>query len=67
MRILIAVTSMILWSVFIWAIMDFVGFSDHINDPLWSLGAAIMLLIGLVGNVWIFFLIAKETPWQWGE
>ena len=56
---------MAVWSLAIWAIIQFGGFSDMLHDPLWSLGAAVLLLIGLVGNVWIYFLIRKEAPWKW--
>ena len=56
---------MVIWSVAIWAIMEWVGFKNMAHDLWWSLGAAAMLLIGLIGNVWIFFLITKEETWKW--
>ena len=56
---------MAVWSVAIYTIMSFIGFQDHLHDIVWSLFAAVALLIGLIGNVWIFFLIVRETPWQW--
>ena len=63
MKNLIAIAAMIVWSVAIWGVMELIGFSMH---NVWSsLGAGVMLLIGLVGNVWIYFLIMKEAPWQW--
>lgn len=65
MRSLIAVLTMIAWSALIAWAMYMTGFSQHLHDPLWSLGAAVALLIGLIGNVWIFFLIVKEEPWAW--
>ena len=65
MRSLIAVVVMVVWSALIALVMYWIGFSQHMHDPLWSVGAAVALLIGLIGNVWIFFLIVKEEPWAW--
>ena len=65
MKTLTALAAMAVWSFIIWAVMELIGFSDMMHDPLWSLGAAVLLLVGLIGNVWIFFLIMKEEPWQW--
>ena len=65
MKHLTALTAMVIWSVGIWGITELIGFKTMMHDPLWSLGAAVVLLIGLVGNVWIYFLIMKEQPWQW--
>ena len=65
MKSFIAVIMMAIWSAAIAFIMDMVGFQNHLHDLWWSLGAAVTLLIGLVGNVWIFFLVAKEEPFKW--
>lgn len=67
MKTLTALAAMAVWSFAVWAAIELIGFQDMMHDPLWSLGAAALLLIGLVGNVWIYFLIMKETPWQWGR
>lgn len=48
----------------VWAMNQF-GFQNHLHDALWSLGAAIALLIILVVGVAIFFAVAKESPWVW--
>ncbi len=48
----------------VWAMNQF-GFQHHLHDALWSLGAAIALLIILVVGVAIFFVVAKESPWVW--
>lgn len=48
----------------VWAMNQF-GFQHHLHDALWSLGAAIALLIILVVGVAIFFAVAKESPWVW--
>ncbi len=65
MKLLITIALMVVWSIFIAYAINMAPFSDHLHDPLWSLGAAVVLLIGLVGNVWIFFLIMKDRPWLW--
>ena len=65
MKSFIALIVMVVWSVGIYLVMQQIGFSNHMHDWLWSLGATVMLFIGIVGNVWIFFLIVKEAPWQW--
>ena len=65
MRSYIAILAMIAWSAAVAAVMYAIGFADHMHDLLWSLGAAVVLLIGLVGNVWIFLAIVKEQPWEW--
>ena len=65
MKLLITLALMVVWSLFIGYIINMAGFTGHLHDPLWSLGAAVLLLVGLVGNVWIFFLVMKERPWLW--
>ena len=58
---------MALWTIVMVFIISFVGFPKHHTDPLWALGGAVMLIITLVGNVWIFIGVAKEEPWEWGK
>ena len=66
MKTLTALAAMVVWSFAVWAVIEFVGFSDMLHDPLWSLGTVVLLLIGLIGNVWIYFLmIVSEAPWKW--
>ena len=69
MKLLITIALMVGWSILVWYVMNMAGFTAtaHLHDPLWSLGAAIVLLIGLIGNVWIFFLMMKDSPWQWAN
>lgn len=65
MKLLISLLMMVGWSALVAIVMGQIGFQNHLHDPLWSLGAAVALLIGLIGNVWIFFVVMKEKPWQW--
>ncbi len=60
-----ALIVMALWTIVLVGIMNFIGFNEHYREPIWTIGGAIFLLVILVGNVWIFFAIAKETPWKW--
>ena len=60
-----AVGIMVLWSIAMVAIINFIGFPQHHEEPLWAIGGAIMLIITLVGNVWIFIGVAKEEPFEW--
>ncbi len=50
----------------VWAMNSF-GFTAHMHDWVWSIGAGIALLIIIVVGVAIFFAIAKESPWVWFE
>lgn len=56
---------MLLWTISMVSIFNFVGFPNHHGELLWSIGAAILLVITLVGNVWLFIGISKEEPWDW--
>ena len=67
MRTLQALGVMALWTIAIFAIINFVNFDEHFREPLWALGAAVLFIIMLIGNFWIFFAIAKEEPWEWDK
>lgn len=67
MRTLQALGVMALWTIAIIALLNFVGFPNHYREPLWALGAAVILIVMIVGNFWIFFAIAKEEPWDWDK
>ena len=61
----IAIVCMAVWiAAGVWAMNQF-GFQHHMHDVIWSIGAAISLLIIIVIGVAIFFAVAKETPWTW--
>ena len=67
MRTIQALIVMAIWTVAIFAIINFVGFDDHTREPLWALGGAALFIIMLIGNFWIFFAVAKEEPWEWDK
>ena len=60
-----ALAIMALWTVAMISILNFIGFQHHYSNPLWALGGALMLVVTLIGNVWIFIGVAKEEPWAW--
>jgi len=57
--VMIAFTSICFWG------MNVFGFQNNPHDILWTLGAALALLVILVVNVYIYFIICKESPWVW--
>lgn len=61
----IAIICMAAWIVVGVLAMNQFGFQNHLHDWVWSIGAAIALLIIIVIGVAIFFAVAKETPWIW--
>jgi hypothetical protein len=65
MRTLQALGVMALWTIAFIAIINFVNFDEHHREPLWALGGALLFIIMIVGNFWIFFAVGKEEPWDW--
>ena len=59
-----AVVMIIFTSACFWA-MNLFGFANNQHDILWTIGAALALLIILLINVYIYFAICQETPWVW--
>ncbi len=57
--VMIAFTSLSFWG------MNQFGFASNPHDILWTIGAALALLIILLINVYIYFVICKETAWVW--
>lgn len=77
MKSFIAFLVMIVWSAAIFVLMELLGFGDPVRElaadesSIMSWGqkliGAIILLIGFIGNVWIYLTIVGEQPWQWGR
>ena len=57
--VMIVFTSLCFWG------MNMFGFQNNPHDILWSIGAGLALLIILLINVYIYFVICKETPCTW--
>jgi hypothetical protein len=60
-----ALIVMTIWTVIVVGGMYLLDFGSHHREPLWAIGGAILLLVVLIVNVWIYFAIAKEEPWKW--
>lgn len=56
---------MLLWTIAMVSIFNFVGFPKHHGELLWSIGGALILIVTLIGNVWLFIGISQEEPWEW--
>ena len=41
------------------------GVEQHHTNPVWAIGTAIVFLITLLIDVWMFFAIAGEEAYQW--
>jgi len=66
MRTLQALGVMALWTISIFAVINFFGLNELYRSP-WAIVTALLFVIMLVGNFWIFFAIAKEEPWEWDK
>jgi len=60
-----ALVPMIFWTILAVLFMNTVGFSENFREPLWAVGGAIILLVTIIVNVWLYFAIAKDEPWKW--
>jgi len=60
-----ALVPMIFWTILAVLFMNMVGFSENFREPLWAVGGAIILLVTIIVNVWLYFAIAKDEPWKW--
>jgi len=65
MKTLQALGVMALWTIAFLGVMNFLNMGAHFREPLWALGTALMFIIMIIGNFWIFFAIGKEEPWDW--
>ncbi len=44
---------------------SFVGIGEHHANPIWALGTAVLFLIILLIDVWMFFAISGEDAFKW--
>jgi hypothetical protein len=65
MRTLQALAVMALWTLAFLGVMNFVNIGAHYREWYWALGTALMFIIMIIGNFWIFFAVGKEEPWDW--
>lgn len=60
-----ALVPMIFWTALVVFVMNSLGFNENFREPLWAIGGALILLIIILVNVWLYFAIAKDEPWKW--
>lgn len=65
MRTLQALAVMALWTLAFLGVMNFLNIGAHNREWYWALGTALMFIIMIIGNFWIFFAVGKEEPWDW--
>ncbi len=56
---------MLIWSGALGYGLWKLGVQHHFHDPLWAIGTAVALLIGLMVNVVIFSKMHGNRPWEW--
>lgn len=60
-----ALVPMVLWTILAVLLINFFGFNENFRGPVGAIGGALMLLITILVNVWLYFVIAKDEPWKW--
>jgi len=65
MRTLQALGVMALWTIAFLGILNWLNAGDHHREIIWAIVSALLLIIMIIGNFWIFFAIGKEEPWDW--
>ena len=65
MRTLQALGVMALWTIAFLGILNWLNAADHHRIWYWALGSALLFIIMIIGNFWIFFAVGKEEPWDW--
>jgi len=46
-------------------VLVMLGVEQHHTNPVWAIGTAIVFLVTLLIDVWMFFAIAGEEAYQW--
>ncbi len=65
MKTLAALVSIALFTSLVGIALVMTGIEAHHAEPLWAIGTAIIFLITLLIDVWMFFAIAGEEAYQW--
>ncbi len=60
-----AIFLMIVFSAAVAFGMNALGLTEHFREPAYSLAGAVVLLVALIVNVWLYLKIAGETPFKW--
>ncbi len=65
MKTQLALLSIVVFTSAVGIILYFLGVGDHHTNPLWAFGTAVVFLVVLLIDVWMFFAIAKEDAYKW--
>lgn len=60
-----AIFVMAIWTTTIAYGLFRLGAQEMFTDPLWALCIALVLLFTHMGNMFLYFKIAGEKPYQW--
>lgn len=60
-----AIIVMLIFSAAVYYGMGMLGLTAAHSDPLMALAGAVVLLVALVINVWIYLKLAGEHPFKW--
>lgn len=65
MKTFSALLSIAAFTAVVGAVLVMLGVEQHHTNPVWAVGTAIVFLITLLIDVWMFFAIAGEEAYQW--
>tara|TARA_R110002096_G_scaffold41901_10_gene113013 strand:- start:2841 stop:3044 length:204 start_codon:yes stop_codon:yes gene_type:complete len=65
MKTLAALFSIALFTSLVGFALVLSGIETHHQHPLWAFGTALVFLVTLLIDVWMFFAIAGEEAYQW--
>lgn len=60
-----AILVMIIFSAAVVLGMNVAGLTENFRDPVYALAGAVVLLVALIVNVWLYLKIAGEAPFRW--
>jgi len=65
MKTFLALLSIAAFTAVVGAVLVMLGVEQHHTNPVWAIGTAIVFLVTLLIDVWMFFAIAGEEAYQW--
>ncbi len=65
MKTFSALVAIAVFTSLVGAVLVMIGVEQHHTNPIWAIGTAIVFLITLLIDVWMFFAIAGEEAYEW--
>jgi len=65
MKTFSALIAIAVFTSLVGAVLVMIGVEQHHTNPIWAIGTAIVFLITLLIDVWMFFAIAGEEAYEW--